>query len=150
MAVDDASSRREHSNISSSRGKNKKDSPTKNKQHANSSSSKNNKGGRKKIVCYNCGEEGHIRPKCPHPKRESSNVVKDDKEGTTTEENDSVENKKEIVLNVSTSKNKKGNRVQFAGMANSIILPTNNNIIDFVMMGNAGRPKKIQEKYLCF
>lgn len=24
--------------------------------------------GRKQIVCYNCGEEGHIAPKCPHNK----------------------------------------------------------------------------------
>jgi hypothetical protein len=25
--------------------------------------------------CYNCGELGHIRPKCPHPREESNNLV---------------------------------------------------------------------------
>jgi hypothetical protein len=25
--------------------------------------------------CYNCGETGHIRPKCPHPREDSNNII---------------------------------------------------------------------------
>jgi hypothetical protein len=37
--------------------------------------------------CYNCGELGHIRPKCPHPREESNNLVA----VTTTVDNNSFD-----------------------------------------------------------
>ena len=29
----------------------------------------------KKIICYNCGEEGHITPKCPNKKKREKKTV---------------------------------------------------------------------------
>ena len=33
------------------------------------------KGSRSSVLCYNCGEEGHIRPNCPHPPKDDAHQV---------------------------------------------------------------------------
>jgi 6-phosphogluconolactonase/glucosamine-6-phosphate isomerase/deaminase len=56
----------------------KKGNPTKgargkhNKNNKKSNASAHTVSHNKVIICYNCGEEGHIAPNCPHKKRDKS------------------------------------------------------------------------------
>jgi hypothetical protein len=42
----------------------------------------------KSIICYNCGEEGHIAPKCPHSKQQKRPTAKGCAATSTTNEDD--------------------------------------------------------------
>jgi len=55
---------------------------------------------RKPPVCWNCGETGHIRPKCPHPKKDKGSTTSEtahlavdlDDEAFGVSDNDSIPN----------------------------------------------------------
>jgi hypothetical protein len=47
-------------------------------------------GKPKSIICYNCGEEGHIAPKCPHAKQQKRSIAKGRAATSTTDEDDTA------------------------------------------------------------
>jgi 6-phosphogluconolactonase/glucosamine-6-phosphate isomerase/deaminase len=44
--------------------------------HASAHAASYEKNSSKPIICYNCGEEGHIAPKCPHAKQQKRSIAK--------------------------------------------------------------------------
>jgi uncharacterized protein YdcH (DUF465 family) len=57
-----------NSSNSLKRGQHHKNGKGKGRSHRKSNASTNAASNGKPVICYNCGEEGHIAPKCPHPK----------------------------------------------------------------------------------
>lgn len=67
-----------------------------NKNTANANATTTSSG--KSIICYNCGEPGHISPNCPNPKQTSSMTTQYNKScaaaaSTTSSDLDSTTNK---------------------------------------------------------
>ena len=47
-------------------------------QHSNNKSAQITAEQKKKATCHNCGQKGHIRPKCPEPMTENDDDKKED------------------------------------------------------------------------